>query len=688
VSEETARPPHAPEDDHSAHRWEHEQYIRALEVASGRIRFGLAALAVTCIVVFGAIFSESPRGWLNSRVKIAQVALDNRIWERQAVDRITTCLRREAMIRDAHMPLQAAGAARRAVWHASGFKDDCETVERSLNWATVARMSSERALSDRLKEYQRLQLDNIVVMKMPFWGISYDINDLGRLSGIAFMLLMIVLTFSVIRQHETVYLSLWRVRRLCYEYQGYNQGTSAANLLYHALAMTQVFSKPPTLARWRRSRPVNLLAKAPFWLPLLNLQQLIKHDWETRALGDLLNPDRTTRTLLWELTAFVVVLICSLVCFRYLKAEDSLWERTFFDINPWYRTLLEPTFLAWTRGSQGLRTSTPGWGVVVTPDLAHTYISDTKRKAIWVIDNASGASRIVSSRPIRCNQMSIDEHDGTVLGDSRPISDLATPEVGIWEVSATSACSPIQLSGRRGIVKDSSGNVFVEVGTFEGKRGFFLLKISPQGGELPLAEGPGRYSSEPAAEFSTVRGMTLGEEDCLYFVEGARVWRCEPGRAPTVVCGDLRRGAERRLRPRLLGIATYASHSGNHLYLADYDHRCVCLLTNSSSGCKVTERWAGGRFWSPSGLFVRGQKLYILEYRPGTALGAFLGVFLPWIRLRVASLECEAAPRVIATIGWRQWLRGRGLIRWRRGRRVSGGKVDQSAGSVRTPGRP
>src|SRR5438477_3367966 len=118
---------------------------------------------------------------------------------------------------------------------------------------TRARFLSRDDLKENLSEYRKLRVEHVFLVQMPGMGATFDINDLGLFSGITYVLLLLLLLFSLMREHENLYLALFKVRRLHDRPGTIADGESTANYLYHSLAMSQVLSSPPTLAQWRPS---------------------------------------------------------------------------------------------------------------------------------------------------------------------------------------------------------------------------------------------------------------------------------------------------------------------------------------------------------------------------------------------------------------------------------------------------
>ena len=123
------------------------------------------------------------------------------------------------------------------------------------------------------------------------------------------------------------------MRRLCaLPGERHADGNSSANLLYHSLAMSQVLSSPPTLARWQRRGLMHRLWIV-FFLPAAAHSWTVWTDWHTRAQAKVYGAH------VWKLMAAEFVIAACLwslstVAFLNARAMTRRWERAFFRVNP------------------------------------------------------------------------------------------------------------------------------------------------------------------------------------------------------------------------------------------------------------------------------------------------------------------------------------------------------------------
>jgi hypothetical protein len=299
------------------------QHVHAFKSASDRVRYFLVTIAVACILIFAGYRNSHPDGWTNSRVKLARIALKNEVWNPAALRPKT--------------------------------EDDPALVKLASDWAFRRSLGSKAELQGHLGRLEEIQLENVYIMRMPFLGIGFDINDLGIFSALGLSLLMLMLLFSMSRQHQNLFLCLWKVRQLCARDAEHGKGQSKANLLYHSLAMAQLFTKPPTLARWRKNAFAGL-PKLLFLMPLFMQGLLLFHDIETIDFGLSINPKATVIGLIFEGLSVAFIAGCTLVCWLYSRAADQRWRSAFFAVNPGYKDKPQPSWAQWMKISIKRRT--------------------------------------------------------------------------------------------------------------------------------------------------------------------------------------------------------------------------------------------------------------------------------------------------------------------------------------------
>ena len=296
---------------------EFDYYVDAFIQSSNRVRYAIVTVTIASVLLAFGHHNASDGSWFNSRLALANRALHEKVWEIE------------------------------------GSMDDLpEDVRLAKEWADGRGLRSEAQVMEHIKTLEEARTDRLILLQIPFFGVSHDVNDLGLLGGVALTILMLLLTFAMARQNENLYLSLWRIRRAFEddERAGVKPGDrrGRANLIYHTLAMSQQFSQPPTLARWRLGKMAllsPLLLLAPFVIQMF----CYIHDLSTVQKGMIINSEATIQSLVVQSASLVLVLMMTLVCLAYSHANNVRWRATFQRINPAHVSFDQPSWLEWVK---------------------------------------------------------------------------------------------------------------------------------------------------------------------------------------------------------------------------------------------------------------------------------------------------------------------------------------------------
>jgi len=337
-------------------------HVAMMATSSNRGRFVMVAIVITSILILIGYRNSQQDGWTNSRLRLAQIALECRIFELNPEDRMAIQERAKKCL-----------------------DGDVERVNLAGKWAAKRRLRDEDMIKQRIHILEEIQVDRIYTMQIPFLNVHFDVNDLGLLSGITLNVLVAMLLFALSREHENLFLALWKVRdyqKIEYpeedasidsetpekadckaaaataegtkpdlkeiEKEIDRYGASKANLLYHCLAMGQTFCKPPTLARWNKRLMGNLLAKVLMFLPFAVQALFTLYDWDTREFGLLLNQGSTKIVLAVESLSLLTLLALCSGCVIYWHSMEKRWRTTFFRINPSIKAdIAPPAWIYW-----------------------------------------------------------------------------------------------------------------------------------------------------------------------------------------------------------------------------------------------------------------------------------------------------------------------------------------------------
>jgi len=250
-----------------------KDFLEATTDSSRRTRTTLIVLVVACVLAFAGFLNSLPTGWMLQRV--------------QAVS-------------------DPAGAY----------------VERKLGVRGELTDERYRSLQGAIT---RAYVDNALAVRVPFFGITFDINDLGLIAGFAFITVLTLLRFGI--RTETVSLRL-----------AFKAATEVARgdrrqleTFYDLLAMRQVFTLPPledARTHWVASRPrvLRMIPKLICFLPVAVYSLVAVHDYATLSVGSAISPLHARILLAYTAVFWLVIVALSLWCFLRLVTIDELWE--------------------------------------------------------------------------------------------------------------------------------------------------------------------------------------------------------------------------------------------------------------------------------------------------------------------------------------------------------------------------
>jgi hypothetical protein len=163
---------------------------------------------------------------------------------------------------------------------------------------------------------ERAYVESSFVVRVPFLGFAFDVNDLGLIGGIGFLVVLGCYRFFLSREVDNLKLSFEAAKQI---------GEQEVEVFYTLLAMRQVFTVPQT-RHITRSFFLMSAPKLLTWLPLLIYAAIAVNDFCTAWIGQGLQ-DVRYRILVISEGAFVLVLVwLSYSVSLRLRRMDGVWD--------------------------------------------------------------------------------------------------------------------------------------------------------------------------------------------------------------------------------------------------------------------------------------------------------------------------------------------------------------------------
>ncbi|HEV3458255.1 MAG TPA: hypothetical protein VHG32_16975 [Thermoanaerobaculia bacterium] len=163
-------------------------------------------------------------------------------------------------------------------------------------------------------------VENALFTRAPLLGISVDANDLGILGGAAFIVILIMYSYSLRREEQNL-----KIARKQAEH--FDQICE----FYYVLAMRQVFTIPPSDA----SAPRRLVVWGPKLicaLPLTVHLSVTIHDIVTTNIGALISDTHNLILIVVEVVALVFLVELTRSAITTHNRLDEIWKAWWGDV--------------------------------------------------------------------------------------------------------------------------------------------------------------------------------------------------------------------------------------------------------------------------------------------------------------------------------------------------------------------
>lgn len=174
----------------------------------------------------------------------------------------------------------------------------------------------------------RAYIDNAMTVRVPFFGVAFDVNDLGLLGGLGFVTILMLLRFSL----RTEIASL----RMAFKAAVREAGDDPARLeaFYDLLAMQQVLTLPrmrDPRTGWTVRRPpvLRALPKLICFLPVIVYTMVAVADYRSQHVANVISPLHTRVLLAYTSVLWIVILLLVTWCFARLLRIDRIWDEYF-----------------------------------------------------------------------------------------------------------------------------------------------------------------------------------------------------------------------------------------------------------------------------------------------------------------------------------------------------------------------
>lgn len=176
-------------------------------------------------------------------------------------------------------------------------------------------------------------VENALTVRVPFFGVAFDVNDLGLLSGLGFVIILLMLRFSI--RNEIVSLRLGFKEAMAAN----EKNPTQLETFYHLLAMRMVVTLPDMendiVPNWDKDTGVlQKISKLVYFGPLVIYTLIAAQDFITFWIGKELSGIRTYLLIAYTPLFWFTILALSIWCYQKMKKIDRIWIEYWKKIHP------------------------------------------------------------------------------------------------------------------------------------------------------------------------------------------------------------------------------------------------------------------------------------------------------------------------------------------------------------------
>jgi hypothetical protein len=246
-----------------------QDYLDATSDASKRTRWAVTVLVISCVLGLIAYVNGLPNNWGLQRLQ---------------------AMARSDSARGRHLNDSAL---------TFGLRDSAEI--------------SQKQFDARYQALLKTYIETSTIVRIPFFGVAFDVNYLGLFGGISFLSILLYLRFCISREVDNLRISFLEAERL-----------HSLEPFYTLLSMRQVITVPHSRTR-RVSPALSLAPKLLCVIPLLLYIAIMFNDFRTEEKGNSINADHTNTLLAQEVVFVALILMVTLsVLIRWWRI-DHIW---------------------------------------------------------------------------------------------------------------------------------------------------------------------------------------------------------------------------------------------------------------------------------------------------------------------------------------------------------------------------
>ena len=302
-------------------------YADTLSSASARARWVIVLIVTTSILVFTAHWNAGDSSWMRLRIARLEQIQRYGMYEPPIDGKYSGQIELERDLSSGRITPPAVGQLEDFARFLGFLPEKSAQSGDGTGLGPPTQHTAEMANAHRrqlrtmLAATRHAFREHVMLVAIPFFGTVVDVNDLGVLSGVAFVLLFLMYWFCVVREYDT----------LKYMFAAAREYRVEIGSIYNVLGSTQVLEVPPTtfnqpnFLRWSLNK-------------FILIPPIVIHGWIwTTNIATIDAGFHLSRTVtIWNLVActllFGLLVALAVSCWSVLLDISTTWKTEFVEV--------------------------------------------------------------------------------------------------------------------------------------------------------------------------------------------------------------------------------------------------------------------------------------------------------------------------------------------------------------------
>ncbi|MBI3881549.1 MAG: hypothetical protein HY301_15990 [Verrucomicrobia bacterium] len=287
-----------------------DSYIKATIDAGARSRVLVFALLTASVAFFAGAWKSRPGSWEDTRLEMAR---DGYLYWEAVVNKESTTNR--------EISLSITGS--NSGGYSTNFYKPVEPPPRKRidqirrYLLETRKITTQEEAKHYYDDLMKERIETVMHVKVPIFGVQFDINDIGIMAGLTFAVILTMLTVSLDREVKNLRLVFEKIR---------NGNTDDQRAVFDILSMNQVLNVPPVIGECHTRDFWSGLMKSFLVLPIAIQGGICAIDLNTLLVGVVQNETATATLLLLEGLFLGMIVVLTMHCFSMVKRIDCVFD--------------------------------------------------------------------------------------------------------------------------------------------------------------------------------------------------------------------------------------------------------------------------------------------------------------------------------------------------------------------------